>query len=838
MSDSTDFLQRLYPGGPWCLSAATPERDKLDTRTFSDPVAADAWIAAWNGQRNLYFHVNPPRDKSARSKLKRTDVAEVCYLHVDIDPPRRIGKAGEILDPRPEGEVISEFRERTLGMLEKYKPAPTIIINSGNGLGVFWKLESPIPLDGTLPVADDAALYNYAFSKTMAGGDACHNVDRLMRLPGTWNIPGEPKNKKGYFDRRLSELLLFDASHVHPISIFKKAVPDGEDKQESLLDQYEIGAPVQLKEMAELNKWNVPTRVQLICARGHDPDKPKRGDNSRSAWAHDAVCNLIRFGVPNELIMGILLDKTWGISESFLEDASPEGKARRQLHRALRHAKPGEHSPANKPDAPAANPPRKTADPHADASDVIDEMNSEYFVVDITGKTRIGYMREQKDARDRDIRTLHLATKDNFFDLIIHPKVPVYSGTELKMVPRGVHWFNSDRRRQYKGLVFKPESTDPDYYNLWTGFGVEPVKGDWSLIKNHIIDVVASGDMRHAEYVLKWCAWAIQNPGRPAGTVLVLRGEEGTGKGTFVDALLGIFGQHGRAVQRLDDLTGKFNAHLHDCSLLFCDEAICGSDKAQDGPLKALITEPKIPVERKGFDKSFFDNCLHIIMASNSFWVVPAGPTARRYVVLDVSNCRMGDEAYFNSLYDQIEHGGLSAMLYDLQQMDLGDWKPSRERPKTEALAEQQMESLRGAERRVYNMLKSGIAHGFIQAKDDRIFISTSHAKDEMGLSKTNHEDSQLLDCFRQIGGMAGRVRVSVAIYKKEQLRGFWLPRLSQCRKLWIAARNMQHLKWPGRINQEWDATEKAAPGHVEEDHDDEYSDYRDAANGRDGEPF
>lgn len=348
MSDSTDFLQRLYPGGPWCLSAATPERDKLDTRTFDDAAAADAWIAAWNGQRNLYFHVNPPRDKNARSKLKRTDVREVCYLHVDIDPPRRTDPEGKLLpNAAPEAEVVSEFRERTLGLLLKHDPAPTVIINSGNGLGVFWKLESPIPLDGTLPTADDAGLYNRTFAQNLAGGDACHNVDRLMRLPGTWNIPGESKHKKGYFDRRLAELLSFEASNVYPISKFKKAVADGDNKQASLLDSYEIGAPVQLKELAELNKWNVPLRVQLVCAKGSDPNAPKKGDNSRSAWVYDVICQLIRFNVPEEVILGILLDPEWGISESVREKTSPgpEAYARRQIEKARRHAKQGEHSP-------------------------------------------------------------------------------------------------------------------------------------------------------------------------------------------------------------------------------------------------------------------------------------------------------------------------------------------------------------------------------------------------------------------------------------------------------------------------------------------------------------
>jgi len=39
-----------------------------------------------------------------------------------------------------------------------------------------------------------------AINKALAaqfGGDNCHNLDRVMRLPGTINIPNEAKRKRG-----------------------------------------------------------------------------------------------------------------------------------------------------------------------------------------------------------------------------------------------------------------------------------------------------------------------------------------------------------------------------------------------------------------------------------------------------------------------------------------------------------------------------------------------------------------------------------------------------------------------------------------------------------------
>jgi hypothetical protein len=53
------------------------------------------------------------------------------------------------------------------------------------------------------------------------------------------------------------------------------------------------------------------------------------------------------------------------------------------------------------------------------------------------------------------------------------------------------------------------------------------------------------------------------------------------------------------------------------------------------------------------------------------------------------------DESYFKALYREINGDGPAAMLYDLQQMNLGDWHP-RQVHKTAALRKQQDMNLLG----------------------------------------------------------------------------------------------------------------------------------------------
>ena len=47
----------------------------------------------------------------------------------------------------------------------------------------------------------------------------------------------------------------------------------------------------------------------------------------------------------------------------------------------------------------------------------------------------------------------------------------------------------------YERIALIPKgAVPPDTYNLWRGFGVEPKAGDWPLIRQHLLEVVCSGN--------------------------------------------------------------------------------------------------------------------------------------------------------------------------------------------------------------------------------------------------------------------------------------------------------------------------------------------------------
>src|SRR6266487_2723713 len=126
---------------------------------------------------------------------------------------------------------------------------------------------------------------------------------------------------------------------------------------------------------------------------------------------------------------------------------------------------------------------------------------------------------------------------------------------------------------------------------------------------------------------------------------------------------------------------------------VFADEAYWPGEKSAEGEFKRLLTEPDLCIEPKHREKVWCPNMVHLLMASNENWVVPAGERERRYAVFVASDCHIQDDAWFTPLYAQLESGGYAAMLHDLLRRDVRDWHP-RKFPRTDALVEQQRHSL------------------------------------------------------------------------------------------------------------------------------------------------
>jgi hypothetical protein len=308
-----------------------------------------------------------------------------------------------------------------------------------------------------------------------------------------------------------------------------------------------------------------------------------------------------------------------------------------------------------------------------------------------------------------------------------------------KTVPldTGTAWLEHPQRRQYEAEAFLPgQDAGPHVLNLWRGFAIEPAPGSWSRLRDHMHRIICNGDDALFAYVLGWMAALVQRPAEAGQVALVLQGGEGTGKGTLGAALLGMFGQHGLHITQSKHLTGAFNAHLRDKVMVFADEAFFAGNPEHRGPLYSLITEDRLQIEAKGVDAKTARNVLHVVMATNEDWAVPAGVSARRFCVLRLSEARRQDTTYFRSLRQEMQGGGIAAMLRDLLAHDMAAFNPYAA-PSTAALAAQKLMSLKGVEAWLLDCLQRGAiggtdwaASGLTMAKADAHTYYSGRSRD------------------------------------------------------------------------------------------------------------
>jgi hypothetical protein len=201
---SVTFLEMVHPKGPWVLAAIwyPPEKkgdSEIETRTFGPNTIQDcfAFLAKHHALKHeLYWTVNRIAQR-VKMKPKRELFVSVPYLHLDLDPV----EAEELKEGGFERE-----RARIKALIDSMEPKPSFVTDTGGGYAVYWALETPIPLDGSKEQYEDAKLYNLAL-ELKYGGDNCHNIDRIMRLPGTVNWALNPKKVHKGRKPRLAVLL-------------------------------------------------------------------------------------------------------------------------------------------------------------------------------------------------------------------------------------------------------------------------------------------------------------------------------------------------------------------------------------------------------------------------------------------------------------------------------------------------------------------------------------------------------------------------------------------------------------------------------------------------------
>lgn len=147
---------------------------RVATFEAGDP-AADAFVARSDREgRASYYSLNVVREGLGK-KATKADIVAARGVHVDMDPPA-------------DGSPFD--RPAALALLAGLPIPPSFIVNSGNGLQPVWLFDRPVH------DLDQVEGINRQLIK-LTGGDACFNIDRLLRVPGSINTPTAKKAAAG-----------------------------------------------------------------------------------------------------------------------------------------------------------------------------------------------------------------------------------------------------------------------------------------------------------------------------------------------------------------------------------------------------------------------------------------------------------------------------------------------------------------------------------------------------------------------------------------------------------------------------------------------------------------
>ena len=441
--------------------------------------------------------------------------------------------------------------------------------------------------------------------------------------------------------------------------------------------------------------------------------------------------------------------------------------------------------------------------------DVIEAMNRRHAIIDnVGGKTVIAGWEPSQLNPERMVVVFQ--QKESFLLRYSNRTATIdvpdgRGGVRQSVEALGQWWLRHRQRRQHRGITFLPGGSEivNECLNLWQGWGVEAKAGDWSLIREHIEVVLAGGNAEFAEYIVRWIAWAVQNPAAQAEVALVLVGPKGVGKGTLVRCLQRVFGAHAFQVTSREEVIGKFNGHLQDCVLFVADEAYWGGDKRCVGRLQGMITEPTLPIERKGFDLIQVPNFLHVVMLAEPGWVIPAGRFERRYAAVAVSSAKRGDKEYFRALHRQIEKGGAEAMFYELERMNLDGWHP-REIPeallRNPELQKQQSHTLPPLEQWYVMLLHNGVLPGALAGKPNTAYTRSliEDAKTKVPRLRWDLTEVGLRNFLLD----EESIGIVCAKYRSSNNNGWSFPPLSEARAAW--SQRYGSVKWDNPDAEDW----------------------------------
>jgi hypothetical protein len=252
-------------------------------------------------------------------------------------------------------------------------------------------------------------------------------------------------------------------------------------------------------------------------------------------------------------------------------------------------------------------------------------------------------------------------------------------------------WLDDPNQREVSSIVVDPKGVQTDVFNMWQGYladqldpsdyfqDMDPQKAmDFVLapILHHLINVITSGNVDRANWLLDWMSNIVQRPWHKSQVLISIVGEQGCGKGTlfnwFRRLILG--SEHTfQTTKPQRDLFGRFSDGIVNKVFIQVDKAKYLHDYAEQ--LQNAVTSKTTNWVSKNRENTTVNNFCNFLFTSNDENALSMSSDDRRLALFRCSSVYKGNIQYFENLYAHLVRPEVIVWFYKyLKKRDLSSY--------------------------------------------------------------------------------------------------------------------------------------------------------------------
>jgi putative DNA primase/helicase len=302
MTNATDFFNTLFE------PALESQYGEIEIRIFpkdrfagsfflsSETAGAEKAFELCNAGENVYSGVNPRTGKAG----KKENVKYLSAFHAEVD----YGKLGH------NKLTKHQTYEECLKAIRDFQIEPTLVVHSGGGFHCYWVLSNSAKVeDYGVQVLESI---NKALIMKLGGDPGTQNIDRVLRVPGTYNLknPDNPRPVRVVSNsRKRCAIDQFMGLADKGNSILADRVKKSPITSPGHVLQPSTGIPIKDLPVSE--------RIKVLILNGNDGTYTSRSEADMAV-----ITALINRGVTEERIKEIFL--THPIGEKYRSHPSPD----------------------------------------------------------------------------------------------------------------------------------------------------------------------------------------------------------------------------------------------------------------------------------------------------------------------------------------------------------------------------------------------------------------------------------------------------------------------------------------------------------------------------------